>query len=322
MVQPTPVRTYDGSTWSPAELLAGKEATATTVSVVLPALDEERTVGAIVATLRRELVDGTPLIDELVVMDSGSTDRTAAVATEAGASVVAAADVAPSYGTVPGKGDVLWKALLATSGDLVLFLDADLEDVSATFVTGLLGPLLTDPGVAYVKAFYDRPIRSTDGVLPSGGGRVTELVARPLLNLYWPELAGVIQPLSGEYGGRREVLEAVPFASGYGVEIGLLIDIVGRDGVGALAQVDLGRRVHRNHPDEVLGRMAAEVLQAGLSRLPGFPRAEPRSAHLTQFAREDGRFVAVVHDVTVTERPPVADVTAEVRRQARSLVAG
>ncbi len=307
---------------SAAELLAVKEGTGRTVSVVLPALNEEGTVGTVVATLRRELVDRVPLVDELVVIDSGSTDRTAAVAREAGAAVVAVSDVAPSYGTVPGKGDALWKSLLVTTGDNVVFLDADLEEVDATFVTGLCEPLLTDPGTAYVKAFYDRPLRMEAGVTPSGGGRVTELVARPLLNLYWPELAGVIQPLSGEYGGRREVLESVPFASGYGVEIGLLIDIARMVGIDAVVQVDLGRRVHRHHPDLVLGRMAAEVLQAALYRLEGFPVAStPANHHVTQFGRDGDGFVPTVHEVVLSERPPAATVPEPVRRHARSLLA-
>ncbi len=316
-------RTYVGSAWTAAELLAMKEAQGSTLSVVLPALDEERTVGAIVSTLRRELVDDVPLIDELVVMDSGSTDRTEIVARQAGATVVAARDVAPPYGVVPGKGDVLWKSVLATSGDVVLFVDADLEDVSSSsFVTGMLGPLLTEPTVAYVKAFYDRPLVTDRTIAPSGGGRVTELVARPVLNLYWPELAGIIQPLSGEYGGRRELLESIPFVSGYGVEIGMLIDVVTGYGLDALAQVDLGRRIHRHQTDDALGRMAAQVLQTALRRVdPTWAAAAIECARLVQFHRGPGGFVPTEHDVTVTERPPAASVPSAVRQQARALLA-
>ncbi len=315
-------RTYVGSTWSAGELLAVKQAQRSTLSVVLPALDEERTVGAIVSTLRRELVDEMPLIDELLVMDSGSTDHTELVARRAGATVVAARDVAPAYGAVPGKGDVLWKSVLATSGDIVLFVDADLEDVSSTFVTGMLGPLLTEPTVAYVKAFYDRPLVTDQVIAASGGGRVTELVARPVLNLYWPDLAGIIQPLSGEYGGRRELLESIPFVSGYGVEIGMLIDVVTSAGLGALAQVDLGRRIHRHQTDDALGRMAAQVLQTALRRVdPNWAGAAIEGARLVQFRRGLHGFVPTEHDVTVTERPPAASVPTAVRRQARALLA-
>lgn len=315
-------RTYDGSTWMAADLLTLKQAQGSTLSVVLPALDEERTVGEIVSTLRGELLDEVPLIDELVVMDSGSTDRTGMVARRAGATVIAASDVAPGYGVVPGKGDVLWKSVLATSGDIVLFIDADLEGVSSTFVTGMLGPLLTEPTVAYVKAFYDRPLVTDHVIAPSGGGRVTELVARPVLNLYWPDLAGIIQPLSGEYGGRRELLESIPFASGYGVEIGMLIDVVKGHGLEALAQVDLGRRIHRHQTDDALGRMAAQVLQTALRRVdPSWAGAAIEGARLVQFRRGPQGFVPSEHDVTVTERPPVASVPISVRRQARALLA-
>ncbi|MEU3505200.1 glucosyl-3-phosphoglycerate synthase, partial [Streptomyces hundungensis] len=207
--------------WSAAErpldrMLAAKHRTGTTVSVVLPALDEEATVGAIVATIRRELMtDAVPLVDELVVVDSGSRDRTAEVAAAAGARVVHRDAILPRVPALPGKGEVLWRSLLVTSGDVVCFVDADLRDFDAGFVSGIVGPLLTDPDVAFVKAMYDRPFGTTAGQ----GGRVTELVARPLLNLHWPQLAGVVQPLGGEYAARRSLLERLPFPVGYGVEL-------------------------------------------------------------------------------------------------------
>ncbi len=183
------------------DLLAVKRRTGTTVSVVLPALDEEATVGDIVSVIRRELATphpgtGTALVDELIVMNSGSTDRTAEVAAAAGAEVVHRDEVLPRLPPRPGKGEVLWRSLLATSGDIVCFVDADLREFSPDFVvTGIVGPLLTEPDVHLVKAMYDRPLRDS----PAGGGRVTELVARPLLNLHWPRLAGLVQPLGGEY---------------------------------------------------------------------------------------------------------------------------
>ena len=309
-------RTSAAADWSPGALLEAKGAT--TVSVVLPALDEEATIGPIVEAIRRALVEDVPLVDELVVLDSGSTDRTAGRAAAAGAMVVAGADVLAHLGTVPGKGEVLWKSLFATTGDVVVFVDADLEEFGAHVVTGLLGPLLTDAGTAFVKAAYDRPL----GADATGGGRVTELVARPLLNLYWPELAGFVQPLAGEYAGRRTALEAVPFVSGYGVELALLVDLLDLVGLDGLAQVDLGRRVHRNRSDAALAPMASAIWQTALGRLEQAGRLvaqeEPSSA-LTRFDRDgDGGWAARTVDVGVSERPPMAGVAEYAARQARA----
>ncbi|MBA3743013.1 glucosyl-3-phosphoglycerate synthase [Sporichthya sp.] len=301
-------RTSALADWPLAEVLAAKQASGTTVSVVLPALDEDATVGAIVAAIRHELLDRHPLVDELIVVDSGSSDRTAAVAAEAGARVVHRDAILPRLPAVGGKGEVLWRSLLVSSGDLVVFIDADLERFRPEVVVGLLGPLLADPGVELVKGLYDRPLVSGESVLPAGGGRVTELVARPLLNLHWPELAGVVQPLAGEYAARRTLLEQLPFPCGYGVEIALLIDTLALSGLDAIGQVDLGTRHHRHQDDAALGRMAAQIWQAGEARLgrdvPG--RAHPAPpATLTQFTRVDGEVEADTHDVTGRERPPV-----------------
>ena len=232
------------------------------VTVCLPARDEEATVGPIVATIHRELVDRVPLVDEILVVDDGSTDRTAAVAADEGATVVAVADVLPGCGPGQGKGEALWKALGAAKGDLLVFCDADVRDFQAGFVTGLLGPLLSVPEVGFVKGFYERPLAGVVGE----GGRVTELVARPLLALLFPHLAGVVQPLAGEFAGRREVLERVPFVQGYGVDLGLLVDVAALVGVDAMAQVDLGTRTHRNRPLAELSLQAAAVLRTALDR--------------------------------------------------------
>ncbi|MGX5656709.1 glucosyl-3-phosphoglycerate synthase [Geodermatophilus nigrescens] len=300
-------RTFSAATWCAAELAEAKSARGATVSVVLPALDEEPTVGTIVGTIRRALVEEAPLVDEVVVVDSGSVDRTAAVAAEAGATVVDTATVLPAHGRVPGKGEALWKGLHATSGDLVVFVDADLVGFDPQFVVGLLGPLLTDPAIGYVKALYDRPLHTPEGIVPSGGGRVTELLARPLLNAWWPELAGFVQPLSGEYAGRRELLERVPFVSGYGVEFGLLVDLAGLAGVDALAQVDLGTRRHSHQSDAALGRMAGQILSTAIARRPGAGRP---SSELLQFLRTADGVEAVSWDVGVSERPPMRTVRA------------
>lgn len=299
----------DGRSWDRAALarLKGSQR----IDVVLPARDEEATVGSIVDLVRRELVEAVGLVDEVVVVDSGSTDATADVAAAAGARVVRQDSVLTRLGDVPGKGEALWKALFATGGDIVVFVDADLREFDPQFVVGLLGPLLTDPAVGFVKALYDRSLSTGERVLPAGGGRVTEMLARPLLGLHWPQLAGFVQPLAGEYAARRSVLEQVPFASGYGVEIGLLIDLVELGGLRSMAQVDLGARLHRNQDDFALGRMAAQIVHTVLLRLETHNRAvltgRPGST-LTQFRRVGGHYQPYSTEVSVTERPPMSSV--------------
>ena len=288
----------------------------TTVSVVLPALNEQDTVGAIVAAIRSVLMDvDHRLVDELIVLDSGSTDATSAVARQAGAQVVHVDDVLAELPSVPGKGEALWRSVAATSGDIVVFVDADLLQFSASTVTGLLHPLLAEPTIALVKATYDRPLADGARVHPAGGGRVTELVARPLLNLHWPALAGVVQPLAGEYAARRTLLEQLPFPTGYGVELGLLIDALDIVGLDGLAQVDLGERRHRHHDDQTLGRMAAEIWQTAWTRLhrAGVSHAHRLDPTLTQFTRVDDADQPVTYEVTALERPPLATVTGYAR---------
>ncbi|MEO8107532.1 MAG: glucosyl-3-phosphoglycerate synthase [Actinomycetes bacterium] len=309
-------RSSRAADWPASMLQAAKGST--TVSVVLPALDEASTVGDIVDVVRRDLVDvSEPLVDELVVLDSGSTDATARVAAEAGARVVHRDDVLPDVPSVAGKGEALWRSLAATSGDVVVFIDADLIEFRSTFVTGLLGPLLTDPSVQLVKAMYDRPLTDGSVVHPAGGGRVTELVARPLLNLHWPQLAGFVQPLAGEYAAHRRLLERLPFATGYGVEIALLIDALGEVGLDALAQVDLGERRHRHHSDLRLGRMAAEIWQTALARLHQDGELQTVEPTLTQFERAASTYLPVTHDVTALERPPMLGVRGDKRLPGR-----
>lgn len=300
--------------WSAAErpverLVAAKQGAQ--VSVVLPALNEEATVGRIVSVIRRELMAGpAPLVDELVVIDSGSTDRTAEVAAVAGARVVHRDDILPRLAAVPGKGEVLWRSLLVTSGDIVCFVDADLRDFSAEFVSGIVGPLLTEPDVQFVKAMYDRPL----GDAPGQGGRVTELVARPLLNLHWPLLAGFVQPLGGEYAVRRSLLERLPFPVGYGVELGLLVDALHTVGLDALGQVDVGVRRHRHQDGQALGRMAAAIYRTAQLRLSRGHLVRPV---LTQFERGEGGFEPRTHAVDTEERPPMREITEyEARRAA------
>ena len=291
------------------DLLAAKRAIGSTVSVVLPALDEEATVGAIVTAIRRDLMEAVPLVDELVVVDSGSTDRTGQAAAAAGARVVHRDSILPELPVLPGKGEVLWRSLLATSGDIVCFIDSDLREFDSAFVSGIVGPLLTEPDVAFVKAMYDRPLETETATIPAGGGRVTELVARPLLNLYWPLLAGFVQPLGGEYAARRSLLERLPFPTGYGVELGLLVDALELAGLDALAQVDVGVRHHRHQDAQALGRMAATIHLTAMDRLTRGNRikaaddlATPR---LTQFTRTATGFTPHTVDIPVIERPPI-----------------
>jgi glucosyl-3-phosphoglycerate synthase len=268
----------------------------------LPARDEAETIGPIVTSIRQGLVDRWQLVDEVLVIDDGSSDRTTVVAADAGARVVIASEVLPTYGPGDGKGEALWKSLHAAKGDLLVFCDADVRDFSDRFVVGLLGPLLLDPGTGFVKGFYRRPVDGADG----GGGRVTELVARPLISLLFPELATIVQPLAGEFAARRAVLEQVPFVGGYGVDLGLLIDVASRFGLQALAQVDLGSRVHRNRPLDQLAPQALAVLHAALRRA-GVDLPAGGSVALAL----PGELV----DVSLSERPPMVDVPAY--RQAR-----
>src|SRR6478609_599978 len=279
------------------------------VRVVLPALNEEATVGEIVTVIRRELMEKVRLVDELVVIDSGSTDATAEVARRAGARVVHRDSVLPRIPALPGKGEVLWRSLLVTTGEIVCFVDADLKDFSADFVSGIVGPLLTDPQVQFVKAMYDRPLGDTAGQ----GGRVTELVARPLLNLHWPRLAGFVQPLGGEYAVRRSLLERLPFPVGYGVELGLLVDALHTVGLDALAQVDVGVRRHRHQDGQALGRMAATIYRTAQLRLSRGPLVRPE---ITQFERGPDGFVPHTHAVDTEERPPMRDIAEYAARDA------
>lgn len=282
------------------------------VSIVVPALDEEGTVGDVVAVCERLRRAGE--VDEVLVVDGGSRDGTAAEAARAGARVVAQADVLAEHGDAAGKGEAMWKGLAATTGEVLAFVDADLDGLDADFLTGLIAPLRDDPALSLVKAAYDRPLRLAGGEQPSGGGRVNELTARPLLAAFYPELAWLAQPLAGEYAARRSLLQRLPFVQGYGVEVGLLIDalaVVGADGIG---QVDLGARRHQHQDLPSLGRMAAEILQVVLDRLVRDGHLAPEAVagtDLPQPGRDaDGRLVVTQRPVRVGQRPPLADVLA------------
>jgi glucosyl-3-phosphoglycerate synthase len=317
-------RTFHHSQFEPpAKLRAAKERLGLSVSVCLPTRDEAATVGGIVRNLRRNLHERSRLVDEIVVMDAGSGDDTVAIARAEGAKVFFEHEVLPGEGPGSGKGEALWKSLHACEGDLICWVDADIRNFHPRFVYGLLGPLLLDPGIHYVKAFYERPIRERNALRATGGGRVTELLARPLINLLWPELAGIVQPLSGEYAGRRETLEQVPFISGYGVELGLLVDIAARFGVDAIAQVDLDRRVHRNQDMQALGRMSFGILQAAFLQLAEEGRPVPGNfaTTLVQFSNQLVEYQPEPREIVTSRRPPIVTVDDYRRRRADPVAA-
>ncbi|OBH42764.1 glucosyl-3-phosphoglycerate synthase [Mycobacterium intracellulare] len=298
-------RSWNRPSWTVAELEAAKAGR--TISVVLPALDEEETIESVIDSIS-PLVDG--LVDELIVLDSGSTDDTEIRAVAAGARVVSREQALPEVPIRPGKGEALWRSLAATRGDIVVFVDSDLINPHPMFVPWLVGPLLTGPpsrGIHLVKSFYRRPLNVADvggSAGATGGGRVTELVARPLLAALRPELGGVLQPLGGEYAATRELLTSVPFAPGYGVEIGLLVDTFDRLGLDAIAQVNLGVREHRNRPLAELGAMSRQVIATLLSRC-GIPDS---GVGLTQFVAvgPDGEgYTQHTSPVSLADRPPM-----------------
>jgi glucosyl-3-phosphoglycerate synthase len=287
------------------------------VAVVLPALDEELTVGEIVSAIRADLTRADcPLVDEVIVVDSGSQDATATVAAESGARVIGPGSVLPEIPARRGKGEAMWRGLAATDADIVVFVDADLREFDSRFVVALLGPLLTDDSVQFVKAAYDRP--PTDPAVPSnGGGRVTELMARPWISAFWPELAAVLQPLAGEYAARAGLLRELPFRCGYGVDLGLLLDTYRVGGLEAIAQVDLRRRWHRHSDLRSLGRMAAEVMATALDRLKAdgrLPADVSINDQLWQPRRLERGVTVEVHDVDTDERPALADLAHSVQQ--------
>jgi glucosyl-3-phosphoglycerate synthase len=296
--------TYRWQDWELSELLATKEHSGLSVSLVVPARNEAATVGAVVSRVRSALMETVSLLDEIVVIDSDSDDSTFAVAQEAGAAVFRARDIRPDLGTTPGKGEAMWKSLFVTSGDLLVFMDADLLDWDTHFVPGLLGPLLTSPEVALVKGFYERPFGGAEAVHPYEGGRVTELVARPLIALHFPELAGLFQPLAGEWAIRRSLFESLQVPTGYGVELAALMDTAKSLGADAIAQVDLGRRAHRHQSLRDLGAMATQVMAAAEARLRPH-EGRRREVALRQYCPAGG---AIDRLVALDERPPARTV--------------
>jgi glucosyl-3-phosphoglycerate synthase len=300
-------RTFVGAEFDPDGLLARKRSQGTRISVALPARDVADTVGAIVEAVRAEWMRTRGLVDQIVVIDSGSSDATACVAAESGAEVFRAHEILPGLSPEPGKGEALWKSLAVVRGDLVVWLDADVEPFDPAFVPGLLGPLLHVPEVTYVKALYRRDLHGRE----DDGGRVTEICARPLINLFYPELARLVQPLAGEAAGRTAILRQIPFFTGYAAEIGLLVDLWRRLGLAALAQVDLGQRHHRHQATAALDRMGYEIAQAVLDSLVADGRAPVGLTAAGPYAwpvRRDGGFGMETAGGELVRRPPLSQM--------------
>lgn len=289
-------------------LISLKQSQGIKISLGLPALNEELTVGNVISTIKADLMDNYPLLDEIVLIDSGSTDYTREIAEELGIPVYLHADILPEYGSYIGKGEALWKSLFVLQGDLIIWIDTDIRNIHSRFVYGVLGPLLHNPRIQYVKGFYRRPLRKENKLVAGGGGRVTELTARPLINLFYPELSGIIQPLSGEYAGRRSMFEQLPFFTGYGVETGLLLDILDQYGLNAIAQSDLLRRVHHNQPLPSLSKMSFTIIQVFMNRL-----ARQNDIHLLEEANltmnfpryKPERYFLETEELIEHERPPI-----------------
>ncbi|NQU19874.1 MAG: glucosyl-3-phosphoglycerate synthase [Candidatus Nealsonbacteria bacterium] len=307
-------RTFHHSNfWDIKQLVEAKERQNLSISLCLPTLNEEKTIGQEIVILKAELADRYPLLDEIAVVDSGSTDRTCEIAASFGADVYVASEHLTECGDHRGKGENLWKALYLLNGDIIVYVDTDIKNIHPRFVYGLVGPLIGDPEVHYVKAFYDRPLAFSGGLRPTGGGRVTEILIRPLFSLFYPELAAILQPLSGEYAGRRSILEQIPFPIGYGVETAMLIDIYERLGLYAFAQTDLDRRIHRNQETIALGRMAFGLLRTFMSRLKRADLVELKRdlpAIMRQYEVHESDYRQLEHNIEELERQPMIEVEA------------
>lgn len=304
------------------ELIRLKEKQRESISLILPVLNEEATIGRIVSVLRAELMTKDPLLDELIVIDSGSEDRTREIAASQGAKVYLAEQILPDEGVFQGKGENLWKGLFVSQGDIIACIDGDIRNIHPKFVYAIIGPLLTRKDIGFVKAFYERPLVNGDRMSPLEGGRVTQILIKPLLNVFFPELSSIIQPLSGEYAGRRSVFEGIPFSAGYGVEIGLLIDIFQHHGLSSIAQVDLDCRIHRNRDLEALERMSYSILQTFFERAERYGKLEMRSTapkRYWQTIKKGGELVFKEFEIKKKSRPSLLTVDAYQKKKQRAV---
>ena len=310
MQEPYAQNIYHHSAFSDISWLVSlKEEKKLKISLAFPTLNEEATIGSEVEMMRRALVQNCSLLDEIAVVDSGSTDRTREVAEDAGADVYIASDYLPDLDGGHGKGENLWKSLYILSGDIIIWLDGDIENIHPKFVCGLLGPLLLRDEIMFVKAFYERPLAFGGNLIDDGGGRVTEILVKPLFACFYPDLSMIFQPCAGEYAARRELLEALPFSMGYGVETGLLIDIYERYGIEPVAQVNLDKRIHRNQSVHSLGKMSFEIIHAFISRLEAKGRISLDGKLKDKFIRaclDQQGVVIKEEEVQIGERPPIS----------------
>lgn len=293
-------------------LVAVKEQKGIKISLCLPTLNEEKTIAKEIVIFKSELMSRYPLLDEIVVIDSGSTDQTRQIARDFGADVYRASDILPHLDPYVGKGENLWKALFITTGDIIVYLDADIKNIHHRFAYGLIGPLLLNQGIKFSKAFYDRPIATRDNkIRPTGGGRVTELVIRPLFSLFLPELTQILQPLSGEYAGCREIFEQIPFPIGYGIETSMILDIYQNWGLNVMAQVDLEKRVHRNQDTKALGKMAFAIIKTFINRKEALGRIDlkmPMHDRMIQYKISGNQIEPDILQIKGHERPPMIEI--------------
>ncbi len=313
--------TFHHSTFSDINTLVDqKEKQGISISLCIPTYNEEKTIGKEIILFKSELQTRCRLLDEIAVIDSGSTDNTCEIASAFGADVYSASDILPGYGTRKGKGENLWKAIYQLNGDIIIYVDADIKNIHPRFAYGLVGPLILHPDIKYIKAFYDRPLAPAPFTRPLGGGRVTEILVRPLFSLFFPDLTAIVQPLSGEYAVRREVLENIPFPIGYGVESSHLLDVYQKWGLEAFGQTDLDRREHRNQSTRALGKMSFGILQTILLRmnalglLKELPEVNPV---LRQFQITNNTCQQIEFEIKEKERPPM--ITIPEYRKKRSL---
>ena len=297
--------------WDLKEMVKHKEKKNLKISLCIPTLNEEKTIGKEVVLFKSELMNRYPLLDEIAVIDSGSQDKTLEVAANFGADTYLSSEIIPSLGVKMGKGENLWKAIYQLEGDIIVYVDADIKNIHPRFVYGLIAPLIYRDEVKYVKAFYDRPLAMSNNVRVSGGGRVTEILTRPSFSLFYPELTAIIQPLSGEYAVRREVLQEIPFPIGYGVETSHLIDVYDKYGLEAFAQTDLDKRVHRNQATASLGKMAFGILQTFLRRANDHGKLSVNqeiSTILRQFQAKADDYQLTEKEIIEDERPPMITI--------------
>lgn len=293
-------------------LVEEKEKKNLTISLCLPTLNEEKTIAKEIVIMKSELITRYPLLDEIVVVDSGSTDKTMEIAEQYGADVYSADNILPDLEKYKGKGENLWKALYITKGDIIVYLDADIKNIHHRFVYALIGPLILSDNIKYAKAFYDRPITiDKTKIRATGGGRVTELVIRPLFSIFFPELTQILQPLSGEYAGFREIFEKIPFPIGYGIETSMILDIYEKWGLDVIAQIDLEKRVHRNQDTRALGRMAFVIMKTFLDRIEKLGLIDKKHElfnEMIQFTLIEDSYEADIYSFGTSDRPPIIEI--------------